>query len=57
MIDAIDDLVSLLLLIVSQSYKGKSAKADILLQQFISGKAIASFEVQIFLEGQRVNRN
>ena len=56
-IDAIDDLVGALGIILAKSDDGKPTEADKILQQLFRRPGIACLKVQELPEGQRVDRN
>ena len=55
MVDAVDDLIGVLWVILTQRDYGEPAKPDIFLQQFLLGQCTAVFEVQIFAERQGID--
>lgn len=57
MIDAIDNLIGTLLVIIPQCNDGKAAKTDIFFQQFVLRAGILFLEVQIFFKRQGIDRN
>ena len=54
-VDAVNDLIGVLRVIFTQRYYGEATKADIFLQQLLSGQRTVSFEVQILAERQGVD--
>ena len=54
-VDAVDDLIGVLRVILAQGDDGEPAKPNIFLQQFLLGQCVASFEVQVLAERQGVD--
>ena len=50
-VDAVDDLIGVLCVILAQRYYGEAAKPNIFLQQFLSCQSTVGFEVQVLAEG------